>query len=189
MKTLPLAPILAALFCTAALFPISVNGVEVAESLAVGGKPLALNGAGNRTKFGMTMYVGALYLERRSADAAAILAAPGPAAIRLHMVSSLITSARMEEATREGFEHATGGQIAPIKGEIEAFIQIFRAPIKPGDRFDLAFDPAAGTLISKNGAPAATIAGDAFRRALFGIWLCEKPAQESLKKALLGGGR
>ena len=110
-------------------------------------------------------------------------------AIRLHIVSSLITSSRMEEATREGFHHATSGNMAPIRNEIESFIQVFRAPIKPGDRFDLVASPAAGTVISKNGAAVATIAGESFRKALFGIWLCDRPAQESLKKALLGISR
>lgn len=175
-----------ALLLSPLAFPVTVNGVDVAESLTVGGKALVLNGAGNRTKIGMTMYVGALYVPAKSSDGAALLASSEPMAMRLHMVSSLITSARMEEATREGFEKATGGDIAPIRNEIESFIQVFRAPIKPGDKFDLVWNPAEGTVISKNGAPTATIAGAAFRKALFGIWLCDKPAQESLKKGLLG---
>jgi long-chain acyl-CoA synthetase len=44
-----------------------------------------------------------------------------------------------------------------------------------------------GTVILLNGAPKATIPGDAFNAALTKVWLGDKPVQADLKKALLGG--
>jgi hypothetical protein len=38
-----------------------------------------------------------------------------------------------------------------------------------------------------NGAARGTIAGAAFNKALLKIWLGAKPAQEDLKKGMLGG--
>jgi len=46
--------------------------------------------------------------------------------------------------------------------------------------------PGKGVEIYKNGQMISTIQGLEFKKALFGIWLCNKPAQESLKEAMLG---
>ena len=47
----------------------------------------------------------------------------------------------------------------------------------------------AGTQLVVDGKPAGRpIAGEDFYRALLRIWLGDKPVQDDLKKALLGGG-
>jgi long-chain acyl-CoA synthetase len=52
----------------------------------------------------------------------------------------------------------------------------------------LAFDFADGsTRVSLNGQAKGTIAGDAFNKALFNAWIGDKPVQDDLKKAMLGG--
>jgi len=52
----------------------------------------------------------------------------------------------------------------------------------------LAFDFVdGGTRVSLNGQAKGTIAGDAFNKALFNAWLGDKPVQDDLKKAMLGG--
>jgi hypothetical protein len=60
---------------------------------------------------------------------------------------------------------------------------------KQGDLIALDWLPGTGTRIVLNGEPRGKIiAGEDFYRALLRIWLGEDPAQESLKRALLGGG-
>jgi hypothetical protein len=60
---------------------------------------------------------------------------------------------------------------------------------KEGDLIALDWIPGTGTRIVLNGEPRGQIiAGEDFYRALLRIWLGDEPAQESLKKALLGGG-
>lgn len=163
-----------------------VSGVAVPDTLKAGAQSLVLNGAGVRTKFFMDMYVGGLYLKQPQADAEKIIAADAAMAIRLHIVSGLITGEKMESATREGFASATGGALAPLAERIESFIAVFREKIDKEDVFEFVYAPGGGTTISKNGKPVKTIAGLDFKKALFGIWLCAKPAQESLKRAMLG---
>jgi hypothetical protein len=53
----------------------------------------------------------------------------------------------------------------------------------------IAFDwTGAGTQLVIQGKPAGRpIAGEDFYRALLRIWLGDKPVQDDLKKALLGG--
>ncbi len=165
---------------------IDVGGVELADSIAVDSHRLHFNGAGIRKKFFLKLYVASLYLEKTSHDAREILSADSPMAIQLDIISSMITPKRMEKATIEGFESATGGRLAPIASRIDKFVDIFRTGIKKGDRFVLAWLPGKGVVVSKNGKPAATIEGLDFKKALYGIWLSDRPVQENLKQALLG---
>jgi hypothetical protein len=55
-----------------------------------------------------------------------------------------------------------------------------------GDAIQIDFIPAQGTLITIRGTPHPAIPGDDFASAMLSIWLGSKPAQESLKKKLLG---
>ncbi|MEB4590687.1 chalcone isomerase family protein, partial [Candidatus Thiothrix sp. Deng01] len=71
------------------------------------GQTLVLNGKGVRTKLLFNLYTAGLYLQAKSTDAAAILAAAKPMAMRLEITSGVITSAKMEEAVREGFKKST----------------------------------------------------------------------------------
>jgi len=163
-----------------------IAGVAVPETLSFDGAALTLNGAGVRTKFFMDMYVGALYLTQPRKDPGQIIRADEPMAIRLRILSGLITSEKMEAATREGFHNATAGDSALVQDRIERFIAVFREPIAKDDTYDMVYIPREGTRIYKNGVLKTTIAGLEFKRALVGIWLCEKPAQESLKQQMLG---
>jgi hypothetical protein len=163
-----------------------IEGINMPESLEVGKSKLILNGAGVRSKFFMDLYVGGLYLQNKSNNPKEIIEADEPMAIRLHIISSLITSKKMENATREGFENATEGNIEPIKSQIEKFISVFQEKIDEDDIFDMIYSPGKGVEVYKNGEFKSRIEGLAFKRALFGIWLSDKPAQKSLKKEMLG---
>jgi len=163
-----------------------IEGVNLPESLEVAKSKLILNGAGVRSKFFMDLYVGGLYLENKSNNPQEIIEGDEPMAIRLHIISSLITSKKMENATREGFENATKGNTEPIKIQIEEFISVFKEKIEEDDIFDLIYLPGKGLEVYKNRELKSRIEGLDFKQALFGIWLSEKPAQKSLKKEMLG---
>jgi hypothetical protein len=170
----------------ALVFALPVQA-EIPATLKVDGEALALNGQGIRTKWMMKIYHGGLYLPAKSSDATAIVAADEPMAIRLEMVSSLITSEKMKDATNEGFEFSTGGNMAPLQQPIDEFINVFEEEIKDGDIFDMAYIPGKGVEVYKNSALKKTIdAGLPFKQALFGIWLGDKPAQKALKQGMLG---
>jgi hypothetical protein len=163
-----------------------IAGVDIPESLEISQVKLILNGAGVRSKLFIKLYVGGLYLEEKSNDPANIISADEPMLIRLHIVSSMITSENMEEATREGFLKSTGGRTESIKDQIEEFISVFKDEIKENDIYDLTYIPDKGTDVYKNAEYHSTIEGLIFKQALFGIWLCDKPAQKSLKNEMLG---
>ena len=163
-----------------------IGGIAMPDSLAAGQARLILNGAGLRTKFFMSLYVGGLYLAQKNVDAGRVVEADEPMAIRLHIISSHITSEKMETATREGFEKSTNGNTAPVKAQIENFITVFKDKINENDIYDFVYIPNRGLEIYKNAKLKSLIEGLAFKQALFGIWLSDKPAQKSLKEEMLG---
>ncbi|MBI9091764.1 MAG: chalcone isomerase family protein [Desulfobacterium sp.] len=159
---------------------------SIPDTLAAGENALVLNGAGYRTKFFIKAYVGGLYLMEKSHDPELIISSNSPMAIRLHIVSSLITSQKMVDAVTEGFMKATKEDTASIQNEIDRMLVLFREEIKVGDIYDLIYIPGTGVTASKNRIKMGTFSGLEFKRALFGIWLCDSPADATLKQKMLG---
>ena len=187
MKRLPILILLAVLLLAVPADARQVSGVEMPETMESGNVLLLLNGAGVRTRFFVDIYVGGLYLKRRSADAAAIMAADEPMAIRLRMVSGLVTRDLMKKSIKEGFQRSTRGNTASIREKIDALIAVYDEEIATDDVFDIVYVPGTGIDVYKNGAHTETIrSGLPFKRALFGIWISNRPVQERLKRGMLG---
>ncbi len=163
----------------------TVSGVSVSEKLNIESKPMLLNGIGIRSKFFFDLYVGSLYLSTKTRDADEAMGEKF-AAIRLNIISGLITEDKMQEAIVEGFEHATNGNVKPIKANIDEFMSLFDTGIKEGDQFTFVFHKGVGVTAYKNMNKLTDIKSETFRHALMAIWLGHKPAQKSLKKKMLG---
>lgn len=178
------------IFICLAITPFSqakmVNDVDIADSIQVIDQSLALNGTGIRSKFFLNLYVGALYLNQKSSDAEALIAADEAMTIRLYITSSLIDGEKMSEATLDGFVKSTGGNLAPIQSEVELLIGAFRDAVADNDVFDLQYVPGHGVSVIRNGEVKVVVPGLSFKKALFGIWLSEDPVQDDLKEGMLG---
>ena len=61
--------------------------------------------------------------------------------------------------------------------------------LKAGDRFSLTYIPAIGTKFEHNACLVGTIKGRAFARALFSVWIGQKPFDHELKDEVLGLGK
>ncbi|MDX1807953.1 MAG: chalcone isomerase family protein [Sulfurospirillaceae bacterium] len=182
-KFIKIAAIVCLLSCSS-VFGAKISGIKIPDSIQ--NNTLVLNGAGIRSKFFFDLYVGALYLKKKTKNAQEIINANEPMDITLYITSSLISSDKMTNGTMEGFEKSTDGHIKPIKQEISQFLAVFTQKIRNGDIYDFSYVPGVGVKIYKNNKFATTIEGLKFKKALFGIWLCNKPAQKSLKKKMLG---
>ncbi|MUP47102.1 chalcone isomerase [Gramella sp. BOM4] len=163
-----------------------VGGVSLPNSETFQGESLSLNGAGVREKLWIDLYAGGLYLANKSSNASTIMSANEPMAIKLHIVSKLISSEKMIEAVNEGFENSTNGNTAPLKAKIDKFKSFFMEEITKNDVFDIVYLPSKGVVAYKNDKELGTIEGMDFKKALFGIWLSNNPADEDLKEAMLG---
>ena len=164
----------------------TVSGVKVDAKMALEGQNLIWNGSGVREKFFMDMYVGSLYTEKKSSDGKAICSANDGMAIKLNIVSGMISSEKMTTAINEGFENATGKKTAPYKAKIDQFKAFFKDKINKKDVFIIIYAPDSGVTVYKNGTKKGTIEGLDFKKILFGIWLGDKPADDDLKDGMLG---
>jgi hypothetical protein len=177
-----------ALILNASLAQTTINGVTLSPKIAPSKTELILNGGGVRTKFFMKVYVAGLYLQAKTNKPKEIIEADKPMAVRLYIISNLMTSANMATAIREGFEKSTKGNVAPFKKEIDLICTVFQSdPIKVGDLFEIYYVPGIGVQCNKNGKDfKVNLKGMAFKKALFGIWFSEDPVDENLKKGMLG---
>lgn len=164
-----------------------IAGIVIPNVMKVGDEYLKMNGGGIREKYWIDLYVGVLYLQNKTTDANKIMSADEPMAIKLRIVSGMVSNSKLEDAVRDGMEKSTGGNIDPIKDRMETMIKKgFADDVNDGDEFDIIYIPGKGSTLKKNNKALVTVEGLDFKKALFGIWLCDDPAQESLKKKMLG---
>lgn len=168
----------------------TIGGVDLAESLKLDGmdKELVLNGGGIRTKFFMDIYVAGLYLTEKNSDFQDIINKDETMAIKIDIVSKLITSEKFKEATEAGFLRTTNNDPSMIRGQIDQAMKVFDAKFNVGDVFDIAYVKGQGTRFYKNGTFIAEVPGMEFKQALFGIWIIDKPSHkcEELRLGMLG---
>jgi len=180
--------LLCTFICFGADAQLTLNGVTLTAKLKQDNTELSLNGGGIRKKMGfIKVYVAGLYTTEKSKNGNDIVAADKPVAVRLTITSGMVNSNNMSESIQEGFGKSMKGNTAPLQSQIASFIETFKKEnIKEGDVFELWYVPGTGVKSFKNGQLKSTIAGLDFKKALFGIWLCDTPVDEDLKKGLLG---
>lgn len=181
-----LVVMLVLLMSVSAASALEVGGKNLPDTLTAGKDKLILNGAGIRVKWFMDIYSCGLYLSSKNSDAQKVMDVDEPMAIKMIVISGLMTEAKMEAALRDGFEKATGGNLGPIQARIEKYIAGHKGEIKQDDVFDVVYVPGEGVNLFKNGRLRTTIKGLDFKKPLFGIWLGEEPADDDLKEAMLG---
>ena len=187
MKNLLLLPAFFAFTCGAA----ELEGVKLEDQVCVDGQGLQLNGIALRTRMVFfKVYVAGLYLPEKASTAPAALQAKGAKRINLVMVreagaeqfvESILTGLRLNHSEAE---------LERVRTQTDELMAMIRTAgiAKIGTSIVLDYAPSAdGTTLFIDGKPAGKpMAGEEFFRMLMRIWLGENPAQEDLKKALLG---
>ncbi len=185
MRTLLL--IITLLTITPAMAQTKIGGNVMPNVMKVGNEYLKMNGAGIREKMFLNLYVGTLYLQSKTTDANEIIAANKPMAVKIKIISGMVDNDNFEEALREGFDKSTNNNIAPVKERMETMIlEGFKEDIETNDIYDLVYEPSKGCTLYKNNTSLVTVPGLDFKKALFGVWLGEEPADSGLKKKMLG---
>jgi chalcone isomerase-like protein len=178
--------LLAVLFFAPAVSAVEVGGKNLPEKLQLGDKTVFVNGSGIRVKWFMDIYACGLYLPKKMSDPQMIMDADEPMAIRMHVISGLMSYKKLVDALKEGFEKATGGNISPLKAKIDKYIAAHKGDVKEDKLYQYEYVPGEGTSVVIDGRKAITIEGLDFKKAVFGIWLCDDPADEDLKERMLG---
>lgn len=176
------------LLCLALITPVSakeVAGIEVAETLQANDITLTLNGAGLREKWVFDVYVGGLYLQSPNNNADEIINADEAMAVQLEMLRD-VDGKDMADAIFDGFDAALQGDTSALNSKIDVFLKVFGSEAAKGNVYTMVYSPEDGVNISINGKYHNTVTGMEFKKALFAIWLGDKPAQDSLKNGMLG---
>jgi len=181
------AALLASLLAVPGLHAAEVAGVRIEERLQLGANELVLNGAGIRSKFFIKVYVGALYVGEKTSSPAAIIDSTAPRRVSMRLLRDLDAEslhAALDEGLRNNVPEA---ELAALKVQAEQLAGIMKGIGKAREGDTVAIDfSGEGVSVALNGQARGKVAGAAFARALLKVWLGEKPADASLKKAMLG---
>lgn len=182
----PAAPILLALLVARPVAAGQLAGVTLPDQVTVAGRPLVLNGLGRReaTVLMVDVYVAGLYVETRSSDPDAILAADQTKQLVMRFVRS-VGKEKLAESWTEGFDKNAGDKRASLADGL-AKLNAAMTDVKKDDTVSLTYVPDRGVTVSVKGIDAAVIPGAEFQRVLFSIWLGTEPPNLSLREGLLG---
>jgi hypothetical protein len=175
------------MFMVASIFNLraaSLAGVTLPDTEQVGGAKLVLNGLGLRTKFFIKVYVAGLYVEQKSSDPRAIIAADAPKRIVMQFLHGASKN-QMADAFNDSFKDNSPDAPKTMKADIDRLLGALE-PVKVGDQMVFTYVPGTGTTFALNGKEKLTIAGPAFGPVLFAVWLGPKPPTADLKKGMLG---
>lgn len=182
------AALLAVAIATPA-FARNVGGVEFPESIAVGPRKLALNGAGFRKKFGaLKVYAGGLYLPHRATHAESIIAADAARLVRMVFLRG-VRKVLIMDAYRDGFEkNSPGPGLYDLLANLETIAPAIPDEVKKGTEILITYVPEEGTTIRcSDVAKAVTVRSKEFADAMLRLWLGGAPADDDLKAAMLAG--
>lgn len=183
MRRLILATALSLVAVTASA--ATVAGANIEDTVTVAGQKLVLNGAALRKKFVVKVYVGALYLQQKQKNAAAIVAADAPRRQVMHFLYD-VDKAKMAEAWTDGLKDNTPNASAEVKTAFKT-LSTWMEDMKAGQRIVLTYAPGTGTTVEVNGKNKGTLGGKAVADAVLNTWVGPKPGPgNDFKKGILG---
>ncbi len=156
------------------------------SEITIGQTRCILNGFGIRRKLVVDVYYGALYVTEKSSNAQALIDQDKAKGIVMHFVYKEVEAAKLVETWREGFEKTAPNPDPGLKARMDTFVGYFTEPIKSGEEVRLLYEPGVGTHVVIKGQEKGIVPGADFMKALWGIFLGEKPASDVLKKGMLG---
>ena len=148
-----------------------------------------LNGTGIRKRVFFEVYSISLFVPKKTASAQEAISAPGEKHVEIRMLRD-VSADQFSDALAEGIRaNHSEAEAKALEPRVKRLAQIMAEvkEAKKGMAIVLAWTGRA-TQVSIDGKPAGPpIEGEDFYRALLRIWLGDKPVQDDLKKALLGG--
>lgn len=186
-------PALAALFLAIALLAPGVqaqqaSGAKFEADAIVVGHRLPLNGSGTASDATGALFLGGLYVSKRSPSLTEVMGAPGPKRLELRLLRDI--SGKDMGAL---FSQAMGTlEQRELSGCLPGLLRISevlntKKRLSAGESFALDSVPGQGTFIRINGERVSTIEGTAFFGCLMSAYLGAKPVDAGLKRTLLGG--
>jgi len=177
---------IALLFAFLALAPAqarTLEGVELPDTAVVDGATLKLNGMGLRaaTALRVKAYVGGLYLEEPSSDAAKVIDSRQRKRVTMKFLRD-IDRGRLTSGWAESLRKVGGKTMEPSITEFTSLIP----DVKTGDTMSFTWLPSVSLEVAMDDKVRGTVPGDDFARALYTVWFGPEPGDENLKRGMLG---
>lgn len=168
---------------------VATGGVAFEEEIVVGGRPLALNGTGIRTKFFLKIYAAGLYLPVKVTTPQDVFKSPGPKRLKVSVLRELDAAGFGKTAMQVMSDNLPKDRMSRCVPGLVKLGEVFanKKKMAVGEFYTIDELPGTGVVISINGKPAAEIAEPEFFTCLMHNYFGEKPADISLKTGLLGG--
>jgi hypothetical protein len=163
---------------------VEVAGVNLEPAVTVNNNSLKLNGFGVRKKLFVKVYIGALYSVKHFSVANEALNDTGDKLIRMNFLHSKVDKEKIIDAFKEGF--ANNSPDLAATAEAKKFLALFTTDFLKGDIVDLILKADGSVAASHNGKQLGTVASPKLARGVLAIYLGDKPADEDLKKGMLG---
>lgn len=168
---------------------IEDNKAVIPKIVKFANTEIKLNGVGNRTKLWFDVYTIALYVTDISQNADEILNSKSTMGLIFYIESALINSKNFTKNVSKGLKNSAGDELwlkfQPELNLLDEYVS--KAGIIKGDVYNLVYSDTEQTIwVMRNGALTGKIPGLEFKKALFGIWLSDKPVSQGLKDDLLG---
>ena len=163
---------------------VDVAGINLSESVKIGGQKLQLNGYGIRKKYFFKIYVGSLYTAQKATAAAQVVDDNGGKLIRMNFLYSKIE----KEKIVGGFAKGIDKNASQLRSDpaVDRFLGWFDADFIEGDQVDLQM-AADGTVSAiHNGRTLGSIQSSNLVKALLLIYLGDDPADDDMKDGMLG---
>ena len=161
----------------------TLEGVELPDTAVVDGATLKLNGMGLRaaTALRVKAYVGGLYLEEPSSDAAKVIDSRQRKRVTMKFLRD-IDRGRLTSGWAESLRKVGGKTMEPSIAEFTSLIP----DVKTGDTMSFTWRPGVGLEVAMDDKVRGTVPGDDFARALYTVWFGPEPGDENLKRGMLG---
>ena len=161
----------------------TLAGVEMPDTVVVDGTTLQLNGMGLRqaTALRIRAYVGGLYLEKPTHDAATVIDSHQLKRVTMQFLRNIDRN-RLSSGWADSLRKVGGKSMEPSITQFTSLIQ----DVRTGDTMSFTWRPGAGLEVAMNGTVRGTVPGDDFARALFTVWFGPEPGDANLKRGMLG---
>lgn len=172
---------------------LNVAGVSYTAHKPGGAGTLVLNGAGVRKLANADLYAAALYLQEKLTTPGAVLADKGAKQLTVTMLRD-VTGREMADLLSRGLvDNSSNDALAGLMPEIMGLGTLIaeRGKLRSGDSFQIDWSATTGTTITVRQQGGKVTSVEVFPKpdlisAMMRIWLGERPADATLKSALLG---
>lgn len=168
-----------------AAWAATLADVTFEDTLDVEGRKFVLNGLGLRKFAIFKVYVGALYLEKKSSSASDILAASGAHRVLKLRFLRDVGAKDMQKAWSEGFaKNCSGEACQTMKADVDT-LNAAMVDCKEGQTLQFHLTPE-GVLVSHEGMRKVEVKKAGFSDQVLAIFIGKNPPNEGLREGLLG---